>query len=332
MDIATLVEQYVLQVTIGAVVLLVLTGGAVVGITTWLRPKILLKKRLTAIGVLGDRNASDRAEGRRQKRIQEKLKQLEHKKDDQGFKDKLRLGLIQAGVEMSIQMYFIYSAIAAVVLVSLYLILGFSVFGVLPVALAGGLGLPRWLLNFAAAKRQKIFTRQFADAIDVVVRGIRSGLPVAECFYVIAREFKDPVATEFKLIMEGQNIGLPLEEVMRRALERIPTAEYKFFSIVIQIQQQTGGNLGETLANLSGVIRDRKKMRDKVSALSNEAKASAMIIGALPFLVMTALAVINPAYLIPLFEDPWGHMMLGACALSMLLGVLIMNKMINFEM
>lgn len=325
-------DSFVIRVIIGSVVGMVLIGLAIVVTTYIVRPRILLRRRLAAIGVLGDgKEGSEKAETRRQKRIQEKLKQLEEKGGKKGFVDGVRVSLLQAGIDAPVSSYFIASGIGAVFLPLFYFLAGLPIEGAALAAIIGGFGLPRWVIGFLASRRQKRFTRQFADAIDVVVRGIRTGLPVGECFNVIAREFQDPVSTEFRLILEGQKLGLTLEDLMRRGLERIPTTEYKFFAIVLQIQKQTGGNLADTLSNLSSVIRERKKLKDKVQALSSEAKSSAMIIGSLPFLVGSVLALTNWAYLSILFSNPVGHILIGAGLTWMALGVLVMVKMINFE-
>ena len=133
------------------------------------------------------------------------------------------------------------------------------------------------------------------------------------------------------MMVEGQKLGLTMDEILRRGLERIPTPEYKFFAIVLTIQQTTGGNLAETLENLARVLRERKKLRDKINALSSEAKASAAIIGALPFFVMLAVQVLTPDYLAPLFTEPGGQKALIGAGLWMFFGMIIMRKMINFK-
>lgn len=326
------IDSFVVRVIVGSVVGMILIGLSIVAATYIIRPRILLRRRLAAIGVLGDgKEGSEKAETRRQKRIQEKLKQLEEKGGKKGFVDGVRVSLLQAGIDAPVSSYFIASGIGAVFLPLFCFLAGFPLEGAALAAIIGGFGLPRWIIGFLAARRQKRFTQQFADAIDVVVRGIRTGLPVGECFNVIAREFQDPVSTEFRLILEGQKLGLTLEDLMRRGLERIPTTEYKFFAIVLQIQKQTGGNLADTLSNLSSVIRERKKLKDKVQALSSEAKSSAMIIGSLPFLVGSILALTNWAYLSILFTNEIGHVLIGAGLAWMTIGVLVMTKMINFE-
>lgn len=330
------IDQYVWMVISGAIGIMVMAGVGLIIATMIMRPRTLRRQRLASLGVLESRKGkdavTDKAESRRQRRIQDKVKQLQGKGSRRGFGDRIRVSMLQAGIDAPISTYFIGSLIGGVGGAFLAVTFNMGPTGALLGFLGGGFGVPRWFLGTLTKRRQKQFTQQFADAIDVVVRGIRSGLPVAECFNIVGREFPDPVSTEFRLMMEGQNLGMTIEDLMRRGLERIPTAEYKFFAIVIQIQKQTGGNLAETLANLSNVIRERKKMRDKVQALASEAKASAMIIGSLPFVVGSILALVNPDYLMVLFTERTGNILLGCGGAWMLIGSLAMAKMINFDM
>ena len=163
------------------------------------------------------------------------------------------------------------------------------------------------------------------------MRGIRSGLPLGECLNIIASEAPEPVRTEFRLITDGIRLGMTLNEALQRALTRMPTVEVKFFTIVLTIQQQTGGNLAETLDNLSSILRQRKKMQGKVQALSSEAKSSAMIIGSLPFLITGALLLVQPDYIAMLFNTEIGNIMLAGILLWMGLGIVIMKKMVSFQ-
>jgi tight adherence protein B len=192
-----------------------------------------------------------------------------------------------------------------------------------------GAGIPKFILGTIAKRRQAAFTHHFAEAIDVITRGIRSGLPVGECLNVISREFEGPVGEEFTMIVEGQRLGMTLEDIMSRALKRIPTAEFKFFAIVLQIQKKTGGNLADTLENLTEVLRDRKRMKDKIQALSSEAKSSAAIIASLPFAVLGLLSVVNPDYVAVLFGDGIHLVYIGLG--TMATGVMVMRQMINFD-
>jgi tight adherence protein B len=197
--------------------------------------------------------------------------------------------------------------------------------------LSAGLLLPHWYVNFKRRRHFKKFTATLADAVDIVVRGVKVGLPLIECFRIVAREARSPVKEQFQIIVEDQLVGMPLAEATERLPERVPVAEARFFSIVISIQSRSGGSLAETLGNLSKVLRDRQKMFDKIKALSSESKASAYIIAALPVVVVAALAVVSPAYISLLFTEQTGHVVLVVCALLMIAGTLVMRKMINFD-
>ena len=325
-------QQTIIFVVFGAVLAMLMLGGGIIGATFIIRPKMLLRKRMNQIGMIGDGGASDKAEGRRQRRIQEKVKQLKEKGGDKGFTDKVADQLLQAGLDITVGAYFVISAVIGVVAVLGYLLSGMPPIGALAALPIGAFLVPRMIIGSLATSRQKKFTTHFADAMDLIVRGIRSGLPINECFSVVAREFDPPLGEEFRLLVEGQNLGLTIDDLMARGNERLPTAEYRFFAIVIQIQRQTGGNLADTLSNLSTVLRERKKMRDKAQAMAAEAKASAMIIGSLPFAVAGLLSVVNPDYLMLLFTERTGNILLGIGAFWMTLGSLVMRKMINFKM
>lgn len=327
-----LVDGNMLLVIIGSVMLVMTIGGIGLVYALAVRPQMKLKQRMSMIGALESAGvASNLGESRRQRRIHEKIQKLKDKGGEKSWTDQIRLSMLRAGFQVSLTHYFVGSAAMGIVAAFLYLIAGMPAIGVLPVALTGAVGLPKLILKFIAAKRRKKFTSHFADAVDVVVRGIRSGLPVSECMNIIAREFEDPLGEEFRMIIEGERLGLTIEEILRRGLERMPTSEFKFFSIVLQIQRQTGGNLADTLGNLSSVLRARKSMRDKVQALASEAKSSAGIIGSLPFFVAGMLSILNPDYLMLLFTETMGNYMLIGGFIWMGLGVTVMAKMINFE-
>ena len=177
----------------------------------------------------------------------------------------------------------------------------------------------------------KKFSGEFANATDVIVRGIKSGLPVHDCFKIIAKEAPAPLGPEFQTLVENVSVGLTLNQALDKMYERMPTPELKFFSIVIAIQQKTGGNLAEALSNLSLVLRARRMMREKIKALSSEAVASAGIIGSLPPAVMIIVFIVTPAYMGLMFTDPRGNIMLMGAAVWMAMGVFVMKKMINFK-
>ena len=196
---------------------------------------------------------------------------------------------------------------------------------------AAGLGLPRWTLGFLKNRREKKFTREFANAIDVIVRSVKTGLPVIEAMKVVSTEIPEPVASEFKQLIEGLKVGVTMEQGLKRMFERMPTAEVNFFGIVITVQQKSGGNLSEALSNLALVLRDRKRLHGKIRAMSSEAKASAMIIGSLPPAVMALVYFTTPQYIDLLFQVKLGNLMLLGCVVWMGLGILVMKKMISFK-
>ena len=327
-------QTTIILVIVGAVLSMLMIGGIIIGATVLLRPRMLLRKRMDQIGIIGtgDSGSSEKAESRRQKRIQEKVKQLKQKGGKKGFLESISIGLLQAGLDVGPGTYFVISAVVGVVGTFGYLFSGLALWGAPLVFIAGTFVLPKMVLNSMAKGRQKKFTKNFADAIDLIVRGIRSGLPINECFSVVAREFDPPLGEEFRLLVDGQNLGMTIDDLMAKGIARLPTPEYKFFAIVTQIQRQTGGNLADTLANLSSVLRERKKMRDKAQAMASEAKASSGIIGSLPFAVGTLLSIVNPDYLMLLFITDTGNYMIAGGLFWMFCGSMVMRKMINFEM
>jgi tight adherence protein B len=238
---------------------------------------------------------------------------------------------MRAGLDVSPRQFWVASAMLGALCGLLSYLAGVPLVVALVAAVAGMLGLPRWILKYITKRRQQVFLNDFADAIDVMVRGLKSGLPVNDALRVIASEMEAPVGPEFAEVVEGQRVGISIDQGIERMFERVPLAEVNFLSIVVMIQQKTGGNLAEALNNLSRVLRDRKKLKAKIQAVSQEAKASAAIVGSLPFLVMGGITLVNPEYLLPLFETEAGHIMLAGSALWMTTGILVMRKMINFD-
>jgi tight adherence protein B len=239
--------------------------------------------------------------------------------------------LQQAGLNISPRQFWIGSVAFGLFAGLLCLLFRLSPAIALGVGFAVGFGLPRWMLGFLCSRRHKKFTEEFPNAIDIVVRGIKSGLPVNDCLRVIARETPQPLAAEFTKVVESVGMGLSITEALEKMYTRMPTAEVRFLSIVMAIQSKTGGNLAEALNNLSTVLRARKLMREKVKAMSGEAVASAFIIGSLPPGIMALVSISSPGYMSPMFSDPRGHMMLLGGAVWMASGVFVMRKMINFK-
>ena len=203
--------------------------------------------------------------------------------------------------------------------------------GALGLAFAAGFGLPRWTLGYLKKRREKAFLKALPDAVDVIVRGIKAGLPLFESIKVVAADAPEPLKGEFLAIIETQAIGMPLGDACTRLFERMPVPEANFFGIVIAIQQKSGGNLSEALGNLSKVLRDRKKMAEKIQAMSMEAKASAGIIGSLPPIVMLLVYLSTPVYISLLWTHPTGQLMLVGCVVWMSIGIFVMKRMINFD-
>ncbi|WP_292077729.1 MULTISPECIES: type II secretion system F family protein [Brevundimonas] len=239
--------------------------------------------------------------------------------------------LKQAGLSLSATTFYIISAVVGLVTGLGALIFGLPILVVIGIALIFGMGLPRWIVGFLGKSRMKKFSLEFPNAVDVIVRGIKSGLPVHECFKIIARESPAPLGPEFQTLVEGLGVGLTLEQALEKMYGRMPTSELRFFTIVIAIQQKTGGNLAEALGNLSAVLRARRMMGEKIKALSSEALASAGIIASLPPAVMTMVMFTTPSYMMPLFTDFRGNFMLLMAALLMATGIFVMKRMISFK-
>ena len=240
--------------------------------------------------------------------------------------------LAQAGSSMTENTFWMISAGTGGVLAILaYVFTGLNPIWGVAALLIGGLGLPRWILGMMIGRRQKAFVGQLADAIDIIVRGVKSGLPLNQCLRIIASESPEPVRQEFQLVVDGQAMGVQLDQNLQRMYDRMPLSEVNFFNIVLIIQQRTGGNLSEALGNLSSVLRARKLLKEKVKALSSEATASAMIIGSLPFIVMILVYMVRPEYMTLLFITRQGQLILLAAGIMMSSGIFIMRSMINFK-
>ncbi|MFT3989162.1 type II secretion system F family protein [Aestuariivirga sp.] len=268
----------------------------------------------------------------RRKQIQETLKQIEDReKAERKKRMTLRMMIMQSGLDMSTRTFWMASLITGILFAIVPIVFSIPWYVAILAFLVGTFGFPRWFLGFLRRRRQNIFLNDFADAIDVMVRGLKAGLPVSDAMKVIAAESGPPVGPEFLEVVEGQRVGITLDQGIERMYDRMPLSEVNFLGIVMAIQSKTGGNLSEALNNLSKVLRDRKKMKAKIRAVSQEAKSSAAIIGALPFVIMGGLTVLNPEYLNPLFNTTTGNLLLAGCAIWMGTGVLVMRKMINFQ-
>ena len=274
--------------------------------------------------------AGDTAAQRR-KNMQQVLKEIDAREAQKKEKISLRRRLEMAGLDIEPRTFWMASGGVAAVVALACLITGQALIVTLLLAFGASLGLPRWVLSFLRNRREKAFTAEFANAIDVIVRSVRSGLPTNEALKIVSREVPDPVGMEFTRLCEGLRVGVTLEQGLKKMYESMPTAEVSFFAIVMSIQQKSGGNLSEALSNLSGVLRDRKRLAGKIKAMSSEAKASAMIIGSLPPGVMGIVYATTPSYIMLLFTERLGNLMLAGCAIWMSIGIFVMRQMINFK-
>ncbi|HRO02821.1 MAG TPA: type II secretion system F family protein [Terricaulis sp.] len=319
---------------LAAVLAFVAIGGVGIALTGKSQPEASQKRVKAVAGARTQdrrKQAVETAALKRRQSTQEALKELAaNERQSRKRRVSVKGMLAQAGVNMTPTVFWIISAaVGAVIGVAGLVIQG-------PIGAGAGFfiglfGLPRWALGFLVKGRQKKFSNQLADAIDVIVRGVKSGLPLGQCLRIIAAESPEPLRAEFQALCDSQAMGVPLDQSLQRMYERIPLPEVNFFAIVLSIQQKTGGNLSESLGNLSSVLRSRKLMKEKVNALSAEAKASAMIIGSLPIIVGGLVYLTRPAYISILFTDQRGHLILLGCAVMMSAGIFIMNKMVNFK-
>jgi tight adherence protein B len=265
----------------------------------------------------------------RRKQIQAQLKEAERTKRKNSVTLEARLR--HADLTLSVQTFWVISLAVGLGFALVPILIGQKPLIALGVGFCAGLGLPRWVVGFLAAKRKKKFTAEFADAVDIIVRGVKSGLPVHDCLKIIAKECAPPLAPEFRRLVENLAMGLTMDQALEKMYERMPTPELRFFAIVMNIQQKAGGNLAEALGNLSQVLRSRKLMREKIKAMSSEATASAGIIGSLPPGVMMIVYLTTPAYMSQLFTDSRGNLMLLGSAFWMSMGIFVMKKMISFK-
>jgi tight adherence protein B len=271
---------------------------------------------------------------RRRKQLQDTLNELEAQqkaKARQSRSPPITVRMQQAGLSWSRRTFWLISLASGVVIFAVCWFVGVPWWAGLAFGIAGLLGLPRWVINRLRKRRIRKFVDEFANAIDVIVRGVKSGLPLNDCIRIIANEAAEPVKSEFRTITEAQTMGVSLSDAVNKLHDRVPVPEASFFSIVVAIQQRAGGNLSEALGNLSRVLRERKKMKGKIGAMSMEAKASAWIIGSLPIVVMVLVFLTSPGYIVLLFTERLGNVILGFSALWMLIGVIVMRRMINFD-
>jgi tight adherence protein B len=266
----------------------------------------------------------------RREQVEQTLREVESR-SRKAAKLTLNTRLAMAGLSWSKRQFFIFSGVLGGIAFFAALIAGAGLLAAAPLGFAAGFGVPRWLLGWLKKRRERKFLESLPDAVDIIVRGIKAGLPLFDSIKVVAVDAPEPLRSEFAAIVETQAVGMPLGDACLRLFERMPLPEANFFGIVVSIQQKAGGNLSEALGNLSKVLRDRKRMTGKIRAMSMEAKASAAIIGSIPPVIMFLVYLMTPGYISLLWTTQVGHLMLAGSAVWMTIGILTMRKMINFD-
>jgi len=292
------------------------------------------QKRLAAVGATNtSKGRNARSEDSKRRDIEKALREMEEKQKSQtGPRPSLLVRMRQAGLGWSTTTYYVSCVIVGAA--SFIVMMNSFYIGLLPPlgfgAAAGLLG-PHFYVSYLRSRRFKKFAKEFPNAIDVIVRGVKSGLPVVDCLRIISVEAQDPVREEFREIVDDQTLGLPLDYAVQQLHERIPLDEAKFFAVVMSMQSRTGGNLSEALGGLSKVLRERQKIHAKIQSMSAEAKTSAGIIASLPVVVIVLMNMVSPGYIEPLFMTFSGKVILAGGVFWMLMGVLVMWKMIRFD-
>ena len=292
-------------------------------------------KRIKAMqgDIQANRRNADVARNRdtRRKEIQQTLRTqtaiLEKRKRRIPLQDRL----YQAGMKLKRGAFIRNSVIFGVLIFVLCFVLQLELIYCLVFSIAAGYLLPRMYLSRRRKKYQNAFLDELPNAVEAIVRGVKSGLPLNDSMRLVAKEAKEPIKSDFQRVLDQQSVGKTIQEAVITLYDRVPVPEVNFFVVVITVQAQAGGNLSEALGNLARVLRNRKKMKQKVKAMSSEAKASAGIIGSLPIIVAILVSLTTPTYLLPLIQTPIGNVMLGVAAIMMFLGGFIMNRMIQFD-
>lgn len=270
----------------------------------------------------------------RSQEIAKKLKEAEKEQKVKKEKDSLTLKgkMRQAGVKPSLARFWILSIFGGLALGGLTnSFTGLPLPVVILITITGIFGLPRMVLKFLIGRRQKKFLEEFAEALEAMVRLLKSGMPVSEAIHMVGREFGGPVGFEMDRIYDEQRVGVTLPEAVHKAAERMPLTEMKMFATGITIQAETGSSLSEILTNLANVIRDRYRLKRKVKAMSAEAKTSAIIIGSLPLFVSGMLYLLNPGYMQPMLDSGTGRLVLYGAGVWMVIGMIVIRQMINFK-
>lgn len=274
---------------------------------------------------------ADRQRESRRKSVQEVLRAQQEKAQKRKKRIPLQMRIFQAGMKIKKADFIRNSVVLGVVVAVVCYLLTVPYYFALIFGAAAGYVLPMWYLRRRRRKYQARFLDELPNAVEAIVRGVKSGMPLNDSIKVVAKDVKEPVKSEFARVLDQQAVGKTITEAIQILYDRVPTSEVNFFVVVISVQQQAGGNLSEALGNLARVLRNRKKMQAKVKSMSSEAKASAMIIGSLPFVVGCLVSVVTPGYLSPLFASNVGLMWVGIGAIMMSFGIFVMNRMIQFD-
>ena len=318
-----------------AVLAIVVVGAAGFAFVPSLMGSSRADKRFKALqgDIQANRRTADaeRTRDNRRKQIQATLKQ----QTDSITKTKKRVPLqdqiYQAGMKIKARDYIRNEIIIGVVITAITYFLQVPIWFALIFGVAGGYLLGRFWLGNRRKRYQNAYLEELPNAVEAIVRGVKSGLPLNDSMRLVSREAKEPIKSEFGRVIDQQALGKSTTEAVQVLYDRMPLPEVNFFVVVITVQQQAGGNLSEALGNLARVLRNRKKMKQKIKAMSSEAKASAGIIGSLPFLVAILVTLTTPSYMVPLFTSTLGLIWLGIAAVMMSIGLFIMNRMIQFD-
>lgn len=313
--------------------------GIVFGLIGWLfmergRVSALQDRKLLYVRAMGSEvNTSDLKAELRRRQVDKKLKALtERQRYGRSRLGSVKAKITQAGLEISITRWWMTCIIIGLISSVTWNIMGTQPLATPVVFLIMTFVVPRMWLSKKATKRQLRFTKEFPNAVDIMVRGLSAGMPIQESIRTVSTEIPEPVGPEFRIVMDQVNAGLPLPAALERAFDRMPTQELRFFATVIAVQEQNGGSLAEILSKISEVLRSRSQLKEKAKALSGEARMSAIIVGALPFLVSVVLFFANREYLSLLWTTSMGNYFLVGAIFMMFMGVFIMNKMGDLEM
>jgi len=321
----TLLLIILATITIGAAGLALVPSALGGGRASKRRKALQGNVRVNRLEIEAARSREDR-----RKSVQQALKQ---QNDALSAKKRVALPqlLFQAGMTIKPAAFIRNSVIFGAVVLVLLVLVQVPIYLAPVFAVAAAYLLPRMWVNRKRRKYQAAFLDELPNAVEAIVRGVKTGLPLNDSIRVVAKDTKEPVKSEFARVLDQQSVGMSMTEAVAVLLDRVPLPEVNFFVVVIAVQQQAGGNLSEALGNLAKVLRNRKKMKQKIKAMSSEAKASAGIIGSLPFVVGTLVSLVSPAYLGPLFSTPIGQIWLGVGVVMLSAGVFVMNRMIQFD-